>query len=108
MSILISSTAATTIERGASIATSDDQGNVALKVLIAAILLVIASIAVIRWFYPFAIEDLEHEIQSIFKILQDNTTLEFDLLGDCAWGFRARLAVYVFLYLLKGDVDQSS
>ena len=108
MTILISQTAPTMIEAGeASITASGGQGNVAMKIFIAGVLLVVTSIALKRWLYPFVIEDLEREMRSIFKILQDNTTLEFDLLGDCAWRFRARLDVYVLLFCRRGDIDKS-
>ncbi|KAK1233932.1 hypothetical protein PQX77_002883 [Marasmius sp. AFHP31] len=80
------------VEESVSVA-GGDKSNIVMKIFIAGVVLVTLCVGVKRWFYPFKVEDLESEIQVVFKVLRDNTTLEFDLLGDSAQGFRGRLAV---------------
>ncbi|KAK1231553.1 hypothetical protein PQX77_005345, partial [Marasmius sp. AFHP31] len=68
-----------------------DSGSIAMKVFIIGVMLVAMGVGAKRWFYPFALEDVQREIRATFKLLRDNTTLEFDLLGDSAGQFRRRL-----------------
>ncbi|KAJ8088402.1 hypothetical protein PM082_022475 [Marasmius tenuissimus] len=96
MAVLTSRPTTAIIEESVSVAGGGKAG-VVMKIFIAGIVLVILGVGVKCWLYPFKVEDLEREIQLVFKVLQDNTTLELDLLGDSLQRFRGRLAVYEIL-----------
>jgi len=104
MAVLSSETTAVIIEEGIS-ATNGSRSGVAIRIIIAGLVLVAIAVGAKRWFYPFTIDDLEHEIRMAFKVLQDNTTLELDLLGDFAARSQKRLAVYVVHPSLTGGVE---
>ncbi|KAL0569632.1 hypothetical protein V5O48_012330 [Marasmius crinis-equi] len=58
---------------------------------LAVVVVAVTGVGAVKWFYPYAIDDLESEIKSIDKVIEENTALECDFLGDCEWDFRERL-----------------
>ncbi|KAL0566969.1 hypothetical protein V5O48_015026 [Marasmius crinis-equi] len=94
MPALISEMAKTAIEEGIEAASNDD-GRLWTRILLAVVVLVMSGAAALKWFYPYTINDLKREIKSINKVIEENTTLEWDFLGDSEWEFRERLDAYV-------------
>ncbi|KAJ8079465.1 hypothetical protein PM082_013803 [Marasmius tenuissimus] len=58
-------------------------------------ILLVTVVSVKKWFFPYTVDDLERQIACVGDIIEQNMTLERDLLGDMGWIFRDQLDGYV-------------
>ncbi|KAL0067801.1 hypothetical protein AAF712_005241 [Marasmius tenuissimus] len=56
------------------------------------IVLLITAAGTTKWLYPYTVDDLKRQISCIDEVIERNTALGRDLLGDLGWKFRERLA----------------
>ncbi|KAJ8079466.1 hypothetical protein PM082_013804 [Marasmius tenuissimus] len=54
-------------------------------------ILLVTAVSVKKWFFPYTMDDLGRQIACVRDIIEQNTTLEEDLLGDMGWIFRDQL-----------------
>ncbi|KAF9260224.1 hypothetical protein L218DRAFT_1054881 [Marasmius fiardii PR-910] len=54
-------------------------------------LVVAGVVAAKKWFYPYRIEDLEGQVRSIEALIKENSSLNWNMLGDSARRFRDKL-----------------
>ncbi|KAK1218633.1 hypothetical protein PQX77_018674 [Marasmius sp. AFHP31] len=54
-------------------------------------ILLITVLSINKWFFPYTMDDLERQIACVGDIIEQNTALERDLLGDMGWIFRDQL-----------------
>ncbi|KAK1235785.1 hypothetical protein PQX77_000974 [Marasmius sp. AFHP31] len=77
-----------------AISTVDNtQGGIPTKLFVTGAILLVTIVGIKKWFYPYTLEDdLKRQIFYIGEVIEENTTLGRDLLGDLGWRFRERLA----------------
>ncbi|KAJ8088368.1 hypothetical protein PM082_022441 [Marasmius tenuissimus] len=56
------------------------------------IVLLIIAAGTTKWLYPYTVDDLKRQISCVDEVIERNTALGRDLLGDIGWKFRERLA----------------
>ncbi|KAF9260189.1 hypothetical protein L218DRAFT_946981 [Marasmius fiardii PR-910] len=65
--------------------------NVLTTILVIVTILLATGGRVVKWLYPNTIENVEAQIRVVDELIDSNMTLDCNLLGDSAWGFRERL-----------------
>ncbi|KAK1228038.1 hypothetical protein PQX77_008937 [Marasmius sp. AFHP31] len=90
MAVLLTETSVSAITKGVSAADSS-KGGVLTKVFIMGAILLVTVVSVEKWFYPYTMDDLKCQIVCVGDIIEQNMTLERDLLGDMGWIFRDQL-----------------
>ncbi|KAJ8081685.1 hypothetical protein PM082_007531 [Marasmius tenuissimus] len=87
MAVLAPETSVKMVADGISTVSGDGK-SVALKIFMTVVILVVTSMGAIQWCYPFTIDDLERRIELIQKRIEENSTLDLDLLGYSGWEFK--------------------
>ncbi|KAK1227742.1 hypothetical protein PQX77_009242 [Marasmius sp. AFHP31] len=90
MAVLLAETSVSVITEGVSAADSS-KGGVLTKVFIMGAILLVTVVSVKKWFYPYTMDDLERQITCVGSVIEQNMSLERDLLGDMGWTFRDQL-----------------
>ena len=84
------------LDMAEGISDSSDPGSGLLtKLVVVVMLIAVAAIAAKKWFFPYSIEHLESLVKGIGVLIKENTTLEWNLLGDSARYFKRVLERYV-------------
>ncbi|KAL0061012.1 hypothetical protein AAF712_012185 [Marasmius tenuissimus] len=94
MAVLTTESSFSAITEGVSAADSS-KGGVLTKIFIMGAILLVTVVGAKKWFFPYTMDDLERQIACVGNIIEQNMTLEEDLLGDMGWIFRDRLDGYV-------------
>ncbi|KAK1235390.1 hypothetical protein PQX77_001391 [Marasmius sp. AFHP31] len=90
MPALLTETSVSAITEGV-LAADNSKGGVLTKVFIVGAILLVTAAGAKKWFYPYTMGDLERQMNYVEGIIERNTTLERDLLGNSGWKFRERL-----------------
>ncbi|KAK1234410.1 hypothetical protein PQX77_002386 [Marasmius sp. AFHP31] len=77
-------------------ASNDPGSSVFTKIVVFAMLVVVVVVGVVKWFFPYTIENLKELVKAIDNLIDENTTVEWDLLGGSAREFRQTLNRYVW------------
>ncbi|KAL0564485.1 hypothetical protein V5O48_017561, partial [Marasmius crinis-equi] len=91
---LTAETSLTAVEQAVSAADNDERSSLTNPLVIVALLVAmgVVLIKVIKWLYPYTLGDLQSQIKAIERIIEKNTTLERNLLGELGWDFKKRLS----------------
>ncbi|KAK1230018.1 hypothetical protein PQX77_006901 [Marasmius sp. AFHP31] len=74
------------------ISASNNPGSgILTKIGVFAMLVVVVAVAAKKWFFPYTTEDLKGLVKAIDNLIEENTTLDWDLLGGSAREFRQTL-----------------
>ncbi|KAF9260193.1 hypothetical protein L218DRAFT_1002971 [Marasmius fiardii PR-910] len=79
------------VDVGDVAAASDGNGGKLTTFFVLGSLVVAGVVAAKRWFYPYTIEDLEGQVRSINALIQENMSLDWNMLGESAPRFRGML-----------------
>ena len=83
---------------------SDPDSGLLTKLVAVGVVIVVSAVAAKKWFFPYTIEHLEDLVKSIDDLIEESTTLEWNLLGVSARDFRQVLERYVWAYAHLGLV----
>ncbi|KAK1235391.1 hypothetical protein PQX77_001392 [Marasmius sp. AFHP31] len=72
-------------------ASSNTGSGLLARLALVGVLVVVAAVAAKKWFFPYAVEDLEDLVKSIDELIKGNMRREWNLLGGSAKIFRRRL-----------------
>ena len=76
-------------------ASSNPSSGPLTKLVVIGTLVVVAAVAARKWFFPYTIEHLEGLVREIDDLIAENTTLDWNLLGDSTRYFKPMLERYV-------------
>ncbi|KAK1233599.1 hypothetical protein PQX77_003240 [Marasmius sp. AFHP31] len=79
------------IEEGISAIPSDSGSATVTIFMLIVVLLVGMGAGAKRWFYPFTMDDLAREIELVWRLIEENSTRDWDPLESLGWVFRQRL-----------------
>ncbi|KAJ8088345.1 hypothetical protein PM082_022418 [Marasmius tenuissimus] len=94
MAVIITESSVSAITDGV-LAADSSKGGVLTQLFIMGAILLITVVGAKKWWYPYTIDDLERQINCVEDVIEQNTVLGRDLLGDLGWRFREQLAGWV-------------
>ncbi|KAJ8088326.1 hypothetical protein PM082_022398 [Marasmius tenuissimus] len=94
MPVLLTEASVSPITKGISVVDSN-KGGVLTKISVMGAILLVTVVGIKSWFYTYTMEDLDRQINYVEDVIEQNLSLERDLLGNSGWKFRERLDGYI-------------